>query len=139
MLTYTTELYNKTFVFSVFGTPDFQTEVHKYLDEKLLDEKLSKKLIAILNAINTNPLLYSHEQKFKHLEDDVWEIKIKSLRIACVWDKKPELLIAIYAFNKKYDRWRSQDLKNMRNQKSKYFDTKVKVITGGYHGRINKI
>ena len=137
MLTFTTELYKDVFSFCLFGTSRYKTQVYKYLDNRLTDKLISKKIISILNAINSDPIRYVHPQKFKHLEDDVWEIKIKSLRIACIWDTKPHSLIAIYAFDKKQNRWPKQELINMRKQKSKYYDIKIKKLNGGKIERLS--
>ncbi len=133
MLTITYELYKDSFSFLVFGNNKYKTQVYKFLDTVLKNELIKKKLIAVFAAINTNPRGYVHPQKFKHLEDDVWEIKIKRLRIACIWDEKPDNLVGIYAFDKKTNKWPKRNLKNMRNQKKKYFDIKSKILKGGSH------
>ncbi len=139
MLNCTEILYSENFNFLVFGTETMPTQVRKYLD-RLLERNLNqKKLTSILKAISSNPLMYSHRQKFKHLEGDVWEIKIKQIRIACVWDKKPINLIAIYGFNKKRDDWSPKDLNNMRTQRLKYYSITKKKLEGAVNGRIKQI
>jgi hypothetical protein len=119
MLTCTFEIYRERFSFRVFGTAKARTQVFRFLSS-YLDGRTNKKLVSVLNAINTDPLMYSHEQKFKHLEGDVWEIKIKSLRIACTWDPKPRNLIAVYAMIKDRPKWSKQDIENMRKQLASY-------------------
>jgi len=129
MLTCTTELYKRNFVFRLFGTEEAKTQVYKFIDDHL-DERANRKLIAVLNAINTDPLRYSHDEKFKHLEGDVWEIKVKPLRIACIWDPKPIRLIGVYAMIKKTWKWSKQDLQNMRNQMAAYLSKRKLPIEG---------
>lgn len=131
--------YSKNFNFLVFGTNTMPTQVRKYLDKVLKKDINQKKLTSILAAINSNPLMYSHDQKFKHLEADVWEIKIKQIRIACVWDKKPNNLVAIYGFNKKRNDWPPGDLDNMRTQRLKYYGITKKKLEGAVYGRIKKV
>ncbi len=96
-------------------------------------------MVAVLKAINTKPLTYSHDEKFKRLERRVWEIKIGQIRLACVWDPKPINLVAIYGFNKKTDRWPKQHLENMRQQRDLYFRVRKQIIKGDYYGRTGRI
>lgn len=141
MLTSTEEIYKKNYRFRVYGTETLNTQVRNFLDSILVDKKIMRKLIAVLNAINTDPLLYSHEEKFKHLEKDVWEIKINSIRIACLWDKKPHNLIAFYGFKKKRQKWSTNNLDAMRSEKLKYKRSVVKRIEGetNENGRTKKL
>lgn len=120
MLTCTTKIYKKNYEFRTFGTESRKTQVFRFLDKVLEDKKIQGKLTSILDAINNDPRFYSHDQKFKHLEGSVWEIKIKSIRIACIWDPNPKYLIAIYGCKKKRPDWSKQDLVNMRNQHANY-------------------
>jgi len=139
MLTVTTELRRYTFWFRVYGTNQNKTSVYKFLDELLEDEATQKKLDSILRAISTNPMGYSHETKFKHLEEDVWEIKIHQVRIACLWDKKPDNLIAIYGFIKKKDKWPKKEIVKMRNEKATYLAARVIRVEGDKDGGIRQI
>ena len=117
MLTCTEEIYKGNFGFRVFGTARQPHQVSEYMAKTFKNERNLDKLVAVLQAINTRPLTYSHYEKFKRLERGVWEIKIKQIRLACVWDPKPLHLIAVYGFNKKTDRWPRQHLENMRKQR----------------------
>ncbi len=139
MLTITIEVFSgANFNFRIFGTPQIKTQAYKFLDQELENDKISNKLESVLRAIDTNPKGYTHPQKFKHLEKDVWEIKIKSLRIACVWDPKADYLIGIYAFNKRSNKWPKQDLENMRTQKNKYYEMKPNArLQGGPRERLS--
>lgn len=75
----------KTFSFVVYGSPgdpdknisEYKTPIFDFLDKALDDKKMQKKLFSVLEAINSNPMQYCHEEKFKYLEDKVWEIKCK--------------------------------------------------------------
>ena len=124
MLTCTEEIYKGNFGFRVFGT-DLQTrQVSDYVIKTFGNQRNLDKLLAVLSAIDTEPLTYSHREKFKRLEKGVWEIKIGQIRVACVWDPKPLNLIAVYGFNKKADRWPKRHLENMRQQRDLYFQAK---------------
>ncbi len=139
MLTCTEEIYKGIFGFRVFGT-DFQPrQVSEYVTKAFKNERNLVKLVAVLKAINTKPLTYSHDEKFKRLERRVWEIKIGQIRLACVWDPKPINLIAVYGFNKKTDRWPRRHLKNMRQQRDLYFRVRKQSIEGEYYGRTGRI
>lgn len=139
MLTCTTEIRKYSFWLRVYGTKDNKTSVYRFLDDLLEDDSVQKKLDSVLRAINSNPLKYSHEQKFKHLEDNVWEIKIYQIRIACIWDTKPHNLIAIYGFIKKQNKWSKHDLNNMRREKNAYLALRCTRIEGDEDGRIREI
>lgn len=139
MLTFTTTIYNKNFIFELFGSSEKKTQMYIFFDDEFDDEKLYDKLIAVLDAINSNPLLYSHDEKFKLLTDDIWEIKINQLRIGCLWDKKPLKLIALYAFYKKRDKWPPQNITNVKSEKIKYLSLKTKTLEGDIDGRNRKI
>ena len=139
MLTCTEELYRKNFGFRVFGTDKEPRQVSKYIDKTFRSKKKTDQLVAVLNAINTDPLNFSHREKFKRLEPGVWEIKIKQIRLACVWDPKPLNLVAIYGFDKKADKWPDRHLKNMRRQKDLYFQARQKRIEEDYYGRTGRI
>lgn len=138
MLTCTSKLYTKNFIFCIFGTKKISTQVFQFLDKELENEKLNKKLISVLGAINTDPMEYNHPEKFKKLEEKVWEIKIHQLRIACVWDPKPKNLVGIYGFYKKKDKWDEKNLIKMRNQKEKYFSIR-KIPIGDTNEWYSKI
>jgi phage-related protein len=125
--------------FQVYGTAEKQTGIYKYLDRILMDERMTKKLDAVLRAIDSNPMNFSHEQKFKHLEKEVWEIKIGQVRVACIWDKKPDMLVAIYGFQKKTQKWPKKELNNMHNEKNAYYESKAKFLSGGKNGRLGKV
>ena len=138
MLTCTEEIFRENFGFRIFGKEDLRTQVYKFFDNEFGDAKIRRKLVSVLNAINSNPKMFSHAEKFKHLEDNVWEIKINQYRIACIWDAKPYNLIAIYAFKKNEVKWPKRHLDNMRKQKALYRDMRLKRIEGDYYGR-NKL
>jgi hypothetical protein len=139
MLTCTEEIYKGSFGFRAFGTDRQPRQVSEYMIKTFESQRNLDKLTAVLRAIDTRPLTYSHPQKFKRLEKGVWEIKIGQIRLACVWDPKPINLIAIYGFNKKVDRWPRQHLVNMRQQKDLYFEQREKSIEGEYYGRTGRI
>jgi hypothetical protein len=134
MLTCTEEYFSGKFSFRIFGTDSLKTQVRNYLDE-VLDESFHKKLLTTLKAIDTDPLVFSHDEKFKRVEDGVWEIKIHTLRIACVWDPKPKYLIAIYSFTKKTQKWPSRHLENMRNERDQYLGIRRRHVEGDEYGR----
>ncbi|MDH5560972.1 MAG: hypothetical protein OEY59_08995 [Deltaproteobacteria bacterium] len=111
--------------FWVFGKECFDTQVSKYLENILQGNRdLQHKLLHTLKAIDSNPKMYTHDQKFKLLEKNTFEIKIHQLRIACIWDPKPQNLVAIYAFSKKQTAWSKINLEAMRREKGKYFNSK---------------
>ncbi|ORC35745.1 hypothetical protein B4O97_08900 [Marispirochaeta aestuarii] len=139
MLTCTEEIYKDNFGFRVFGKENATTQVYEFMDREFGNEKYRKKLISVLNAINSNPMFYSHPEKFKPVEDDVWEIKIKPYRIACIWDSKPYNLVAVYGFKKDKRKWPKKDLENMRRQKTLYCNSRSKRIEGVYYGRNKRI
>jgi len=139
MLTCTTFFYKKSYEFRIFGTETVKTQVYRFMEKTLKDEKILGKLTSGLNAIDSDPRFYSHEQKFKHLEGRVWEIKIKSFRIACIWDPNPKLLIAIYGFKKKRPDWTQQDLVNLRNQLSNYLSLRKQPKVEDRDVNTNKI
>ena len=124
----------KNFSFVLYGTPgdqdedipEYKTQILEFLDVVLEDEKEQKKVLSILEAINSNPMQYCHNEKFKPLEGKVWEIKSKQLRIACIWYPKPKKLVAIYGFMKKTDKWPKKHLDNMRTQ----YDAYLKEMKG---------
>lgn len=130
LTTVRTKIYSDKFAFYVFGSDKLKTKVYDFFRDRFeinkskkgneIREKLANKLTGVLQAINTNPLIYQHQEKFKRIEGEVWEVKIHAVRIACVWDKKPDSLVAIYAFDKKSDKWKKKDLIKMRNEKAKY-------------------
>lgn len=124
MLTYRHRLYKgKKFNFFIYGTSLAQTTVSKYIEKTFSSEKESKKLVNVLKAIDTDPQRYSNDEKFKRLEDDVWEIKISAIRIACIWERNKTELTAIYGFNKKTQEWSAGDLNKMRREKVQYRDS----------------
>jgi hypothetical protein len=61
------------------------------------------------------------------------------VRLACIWDKKPDVLVAIYGFQKKTQKWPKNELNNMRNEKKAYYESKVKLLSGGKNGRPGKV
>ena len=138
----------RNFSFVMYGSPgdsnenipEYKTQILQFLDTVLEDEKIQKKLLSVLEAINSNPMQYCHEEKFKPLEDKVWEIKCKQLRIACIWNPKPKKLVAIYGFMKKTQKWPKKELNNMRLQRDAY----LKEMNGieskeNENGRISKV
>ncbi len=139
MLTCTEEIFRGAYGFRVFGTESRSRQVSEYMERAFRGEKKLDKLVGVLAAIDTNPLMYSHEEKFKRLEKGVWEIKIGQIRLACVWDPKPINLVAIYGFDKKQDRWPERHLENMRGQRDLYIQTAQKRIGGDYYGRTGSI
>ncbi len=139
MLTCTAEIYKGNFGFRVFGTDLRPRQVSDYVNKTFENPRALDKLIAVLRAIDTRPLTYSHGEKFKRLEKGVWEIKIGQIRLACVWDPKPLNLIAVYGFNKKTDKWPKQHMKNIRLQSNLYFQARRQSIEGDYYGRTGRI
>ncbi len=139
MLTCAEEIYKGNFGFRVFGTDHQPHQVSEYMIGTFQNDRSLDKLVSVLRAIDTKPLTYSHNQKFKRLERGVWEIKIGQIRLACVWDPKPINLVAVYGFNKKTDRWPSQHLENMRKQRDLYFRDRKQIIEGDYYGRTGRI
>ena len=105
MLTCTEEIYKGSYGFRVFGIDAVPRQVSSYVVAAFRTRTALDKLVAVLRAIDTNPLMYSHPEKFKRLERGIWEIKIGQNRLARVWDPKPTNLVALYGFNKKSDRW----------------------------------
>jgi hypothetical protein len=77
------------------------------------DSELDK-LESLLMAIDTKPHVFQHEQKFKKLEGDIWEIKIHQIWITCYW--KGNDLIAFYGIRKKTTQWSKKDLQQARKQ-----------------------
>lgn len=136
MLTCTQELYRGNFGFRVFGTDASPRQVSEFVLATFGNQRSLDKLTAVLRAIETNPLVYSHPEKFKPLEAGVWEIKIGQIRIACVWDPKPINLVAVYGVHKKTDRWPERHLTNMRRQRELYFNTRNSRIGGTYYAGI---
>lgn len=123
MLSFTTNLYEgRNIKFGIYGTEaGKQTKVFEFVC-KNFNKQIVKKLTHTLNAIDSDPMRFSHEQKFKHLEGDVWEIKFlkEGIRIACLWENDKSLLIGFYAFKKESNKWPPNELVNMRNEKAKY-------------------
>jgi hypothetical protein len=114
----------KNVKFHLFSKENGRSQIIDLL-KKDLTEILSKKLISALKAIDNEPLMFSHEQKFKPLEGEVWEIKFGQWRIACLWDPKPYKLIGFYAYIKQRQDWPKTELQNMRYQKELYLSSKV--------------
>lgn len=141
-----TELWKKDFAFVVYGCDEnlkekiknYKTLIYDFLDKQFEDSKQRKKVFAVLNAINSDPLNYCNEEKFKPLEGKVWEIKCHQLRIACIWCPKPKKLVAIYGIIKKTQKWPKKEMQNMRNQRDKYLN-ETNCIEENKHGRIDEI
>lgn len=113
----------KNFEFYLFSKENGRSQIIDLIDEKIT-EILSKKLISVLKSIDNDPMMFSHEQKFKRLEDDVWEIKFQQWRLACIWDPKPVKLIGFYGYIKQRQDWSKTELENMRYQKQLYLSSK---------------
>lgn len=118
----------KNFDFYIYGSQSHQTEIFEFFDNTICTKDM-KKIISILDAINTKPMKYRHPQKFKPLEGKLWEIKSYQIRIACFWISMMSrpVLIGVYAIIKKSDRWPSSKVEcAIRN-----WDNCCKDIPGG--------
>jgi hypothetical protein len=136
MLTCTEEIYRGGFGFRVFGTDVSPRQASEFVVATCRNQRSLDKLTAVLRAIDTAPLTYSHPEKFKRLEAGVWEIEIGRIRIACIWDPRPLNLIAVYGFQKKSDRWPERHLLNMRRQRDLYLSTRRHTIGGGFYASV---
>ena len=106
-------------VFLIWGDSIQTTKIYKFIDQKL-SEKDIERIIGVLGFIDQTFPDCSHAKKFKHLVDDLWEIKSGQIRIACIW--KTTTLIAVYGIIKKCDAWPAQEVKNAQNQRQLYFE-----------------
>ncbi|MGB4407978.1 MAG: hypothetical protein WBI82_14040 [Sphaerochaeta sp.] len=106
-------------VFLVWGDSVQTTKIYKFIDQKLSNKSIDK-IIGVLGYIDQTFPDCSHAKKFKHLVDDLWEIKSGQIRIACVW--RNTTLIGVYGIIKKCDAWPSQELKNAQSQRDLYFE-----------------
>lgn len=105
--------------FLVWGNSFQNTKIYKFMDKKL-DKKNIDKIIGVLGYIDQTFPTCSHEKKFKHLVDDLWEIKSEQIRIACIWENTS--LIALYGIIKKRDAWPNQELKNAQTQRKLFLE-----------------
>lgn len=103
--------------FFLWGDTDHATKVYKFFDQKLGNKDFIK-IIGILGYIDQTFPNCSHAKKFKHLVDDIWEIKLGQIRIACVWEST--MLIGVYGIIKKCDAWPDQELRNAQIQRKLY-------------------
>lgn len=131
MLTFLTSIYEGRFSLFLYGTEKHQTKVYEFVEE--VEKKIEKRLEVVIRQIDSSPLTYSHEHNFKLLENKVWEMKFVSqqIRLACIWDPKPQNLVIFYGFKKKTQKWPARELENMRSELKKYFEDKVKETKGG--------
>jgi len=106
-------------VFLIWGDSIQTTKIYKFIDQKL-SEKDIERIIGVLGFIDQTFPDCSHAKKFKHLVDDLWEIKSGQIRISCIW--KTTTLIAVYGIIKKCDAWPAQEVKNAQNQRQLYFE-----------------
>lgn len=112
MSTEKTIIYKKNFTFVLYGGKDQETEVYQFFNS--MSNRDQKKVIAVLDSINTKPMMYCHDQKFKRWEGKIWEIKAFKVRIACYWQIKGRLLVGIYGLYKKKNDWPSSDAEKAR-------------------------
>lgn len=115
----------------MYGTDDYKTKAYDFLKE--VERKIEKRLEVMIRQIDSSPLTYSHEHNFKLLENKVWEMKFVSqqIRLACVWDPKPQNLVIFYGCKKKTQKWPLRELENMRNELNKYAEDKAKETKEG--------
>jgi len=119
----------KNFWFVIDEGEEHKTEIYRFIDGLTLDEW--KKIVRVLDAINTNPMTYTHPEKFKPLEGKIWEIKQHEIRIACYWQIRGELLVGIYGLRKKVNKWPKNE---MDNAKGWYNFYRGKDFRGAIHG-----
>lgn len=122
MLKCTEELYDNGVRFLIFANTERETQIYRFWYGLPERRRYFKKLISTFNNIASNPMTWSHSEKFKRLknEDNVWEIKFHQIRLACIWDPKPSTLVIFYGFKKKQNSWTRKNIEQMRAQLAKY-------------------
>ena len=119
----------KNFWFVIDEGEERKSQIYKFIVALTPDEW--KKIVRVLDAINTKPMTYMHQEKFKQLEGKIWEIKQREIRIACYWQIRGELLVGVYGLRKKANKWSKNEIDNARGWYNFY---KEKDFRGAING-----